>query len=201
MPTRLFRSVLLPAPLGPITATISDGPTATETLRITGTAPYPAVTPSARRLGTGRSSASGILANKVSVDNLSLSPQAGHGSAADQLSLRHHENGIAQLLDQVELVLDHQDRHALGAQRLQVVADLVDDARVHARHRLVEKQAGRVEHERAHDLDEPLLAAAHLPRVVGFLGSHAESRKKAARLGDDAPLIVHPVAGTKQRPP
>src|SRR5689334_4283809 len=156
MPTRLLSSVLLPAPLGPITATISDGPTAIETSRITGTPPYPDVIPSARRLGAGRSAAgAACLSNKVSVDNLSLPPQAGHGPAADQLPLSHHEHRVAELLDQVELVLHHQDCEPVGAQRLEVVLDLPHDARVHAGHRLVEQKAPRVKHQGPHDLDQP----------------------------------------------
>src|SRR5690349_13575270 len=120
MPTRLLRSVLLPAPLGPITATISPGPTAMDTSRITGSGPYPAVIPCPRRVGSGRFGvATGCLANKVSVDNLSLPPQRRHRPAADQPALRHDEHRVAQRLDQVELVLHHEYGQALGAQRLQ----------------------------------------------------------------------------------
>src|SRR5579864_2630289 len=177
MPIRALSRVLLPAPFGPITATISPGPTEIETSRMTGTPPYPAVIASALRSGSGLGSARGSadLSNKVSVDDLPLLSQRRHRSAADQPALRHDEHRVAQLLDEVQLVLDHQDRQAVAAEVLQVAPDLLDDARVHAGHRLVEKQAARVQHERAHDLDQALLPAAQLPRVIGLLGAHSEA--------------------------
>src|SRR5438270_13981315 len=119
--------------------------------------------PSARSVGSGRATTSGwlgVLSNKVGVDDLLLAAQACHRPCPDQPSLRHHEYGVAQLLDEVELVLDHQNRQALGAQRLEVMLDLGDDTRVDARHRLVEQQAPLMEQQRAHELDEPLLGAA-----------------------------------------
>src|SRR5215472_18256467 len=116
IPTSAFNTVLLPAPFGPITATISPGPTAIETSRITGSPPYPAVTASALRLGAGRIPMSGCLSNKVRVHDRPLAPERRHGSAPDQPSLCHDEHRIAQLLDQVQLVLDHDDGQALAPQ-------------------------------------------------------------------------------------
>src|SRR5450756_143362 len=101
MPTRLLSSVLLPAPLGPMMATISPGPTASEMSRMTGTPPYPDVMCSARRLGAGRPSTRCRLSDKVSVNNLLLPPQAGHGPAADDLSLGHDHNRVAEPLHHV----------------------------------------------------------------------------------------------------
>src|SRR5580704_15325545 len=132
MPMRLLSRVLLPAPLGPMIATISPGPTASETSRITGSPPYPEVMCSARRLGAGRPSTRCSLSDEVSVNNLLLPPQAGHRPAADDLSLRHDHDRVAQPLHHVELVLDHQDRQTSSAQVLEVVLDLLDDLRVHA---------------------------------------------------------------------
>src|SRR6202521_1827089 len=137
MPTRLLSSVLFPAPLGPMMATISFGPTEIETSRMTGTPPYPAVMCSARRVGTGRACDRAGLSDKVSVDNLWLPPEAGHGPAADDLSLRHHNHRVAEALDHVQLVLDHQDRDAFRAQILEVVLDLLDDLRMDPGHRLI----------------------------------------------------------------
>src|SRR5579864_2406984 len=95
IPTRLLSSVLLPAPLGPMMATISFGPTETDTSRMTGTPPYPDVMCSARRLGAGRPSTRCWSSDEVSVNNLLLPPQAGHGPAADDLSLRHDHDRVA----------------------------------------------------------------------------------------------------------
>src|SRR5215472_5230472 len=199
IPTSAFNRVLLPAPFGPITATISPGPTAIETSRITGTLPYPAVTPSALRLGAGRVSTSSCLSNKVRVHDLPLAPERRHGSASDQPSLRHHEDRVAELLDQVQLVLDHDDGQALAPQVPKVAADLGDDTWVHSRHRLVQQQAARAEHQCTHDLDHPLLATAHVPRVVRLLVAHAEPLQQLAGLPHRASLVLDPVALAEQR--
>src|SRR5712692_2442069 len=120
MPTRLLRRVLLPAPLGPITATISPGPTSIDTFLITGTPPYPEVTLVALRIGAGRPSSGTGSADEVSVNNFLLPPEVRHRAAADDPALSHHENRVAQPLDHVQLVLDHQDGHPFRAQRLEV---------------------------------------------------------------------------------
>src|SRR6266851_123260 len=153
---------------------------------------------SARSVGSGRASTSIDLSNKVSVDYLLLPPQRRHGAATDQLSLRHHEDRIAELLDEVQLVLDHQDRETVAPKILQVALDLVGHARMHARHRLVKQQAARMQHERTHDLDQALLPAAHVACVVGLLRAHAESFEQAARLADDPALVGEPVTWTEQ---
>src|SRR5229473_4570707 len=137
---------------------------------------------SARRLGAGRLSVRRSLSNEVSVNNLSLLSQAGHGSAADDLSLRHYDHRVAQPLHHVQLVLDHQDRQAFSTQVLEVVLDLLDDPGMHTRHRFVEEQEAGMQHQRPHDLDQALLSAAHRAGVVGLLGSHAEPLEQRACL-------------------
>src|ERR1700686_2835387 len=82
---------------------------------------------SARRLGAGRACKRAGLSDKVSVDNLWLPPEARHGPAADDFSLRHHHHRVAQALDHVQLVLDHQDRQASTTEVLQVVLNLLAD--------------------------------------------------------------------------
>src|SRR3979411_185979 len=112
---------------------------------------------SARRLGAGRASERAGLSDKVSVDNLWLPPEAGHGSAANDLSLRHPDHRVTKALDHMQLVLDHQDRQTLLTQILEVVLDLLDDLWMHAGHRLVEEQDPRAQHQGPHDLDQALL--------------------------------------------
>src|SRR5258708_34411117 len=153
MPTRLLSSVLLPAPLGPMMATISPGPTASDTSRMTGTPPYPDVMCSARRLGAGRPSTRCWSSDEVSVNNLLLPPQTRHRPAADDFALRHDHDRVAQPLDHVKLVLDHQDRETFRATILDVVLDLLDDLRVHARHRLAAEQHTTTRHPRPHPPD------------------------------------------------
>src|SRR5260370_18041578 len=154
MPTRLLSSVLLPAPLGPMMATISPGPTASDTSRMTGTPPYPDVMCSARRLGAGRPSTRCWSSDEVSVNNLLLPSQTRHRPAADDFALRHDHDRVAQPLDHVKLVLDHQDRETFRAKILEGVLDLLDDLRVHARHRLPEGEQARMQHHHPHDPDQ-----------------------------------------------
>src|SRR2546428_161259 len=111
MPTRLFNSVLFPAPFGPITATTSPRPTAMDTSCTTGAPPYPDVMLCAARSGVGRTAvaAGAILPNKVSINDLPLPAEGRQRPAPNDLALRHYDHRIAEPLHHVELVLDHDD--------------------------------------------------------------------------------------------
>src|ERR1700682_6266409 len=154
---------------------------------------------SARRLGAGRVCDRVGLSDKVSVDNLWLPPEAGHGSAADDLALRHHHHRVAQALDHMKLVLDHQDCQALLAQVLEVVLNLLDDLWMNAGHRLVKEQDSRAQHEGAHDLDQSLLPAAHRAGVVRLLRAHAEPLEQCPGLLDEPSLVLDPVPLAHER--
>src|SRR6202521_2878877 len=154
----------------------------------------------ARRLGAGRPSTRCSLSDEVSVNNLLLPPQAGHRPAADDLSLRHDHDRVAQPLHHVELVLDHQYRQPSRAQVLEVVLDFLDDLRVHARHRLVKEEQARMQHQRTHDLDQAFLPAAHGAGIVGLLAAHPEPLEQPTRLFDQPLLVRIPVAFAPQRP-
>src|SRR5205823_12961105 len=87
-PTSPLRRVLLPEPFGPMTDTTSPGATRTETSRMIGSPPYPAVTPSARSNGPGRAVPAGgpaiagrgaCSADKVCLDDIGPLAQLGHG--------------------------------------------------------------------------------------------------------------------------
>src|SRR5258708_8533439 len=157
MPTRLLSRVLLQEPLGPMMATMSPGPTASDTSRMTGTPAYPEVMCSAGRLGAGRRSTRCWSSDEVSVNNLLLPSQTRHRPAADDFALRHDHDRVAQPLDHVKLVLDHQDRETFRAKILEVVLDLLDDLRVHARHRLVQGEPAGMQQQRPHDLVPAIL--------------------------------------------
>src|SRR5215472_10422489 len=112
MPTRLLSRVLLPEPLGPTSDTTSPGSARTVMPRITGSPPYPAVMPSARS-GSPRRVTS---ADKVGLHNLLPAPQLRHRSLREDCALGHHHDRVAELVHDGQFVLDHEDRHALGAQ-------------------------------------------------------------------------------------
>src|SRR5579859_3770876 len=110
-PVTALSSVDLPAPLGPITATTSPGPTSMLTPDTIGAPPYPAATSSSRRTGPGRSRptatlspwASGRdgpppepgLSDEVGIEHLLIGTDRGHGALRDHPSLGHHDDGVA----------------------------------------------------------------------------------------------------------
>ena len=77
-----------------------------------------------------------------------------------------HDHVVAEPRDHVHLVLDQQNSDAVGDQRAQVLADLAGKRRVDAGHRLVEQQQSRLGHQRAADLEELLLPAGQLRRLI-----------------------------------
>ena len=77
-PRMAFRSVLLPAPLGPTTATTCPRDTSMSTSRtIGGPAPYPAVTP---RIVSARLSARAFSPDDIGVLHLTAEPKLGHAA-------------------------------------------------------------------------------------------------------------------------
>src|SRR5450755_3657610 len=195
IPTRLLSSVLFPEPLGPTSETISAGSALTVIPRMTGSPPYPAVMFSAR---SDRPATSGS-ADKVCLHDLAAGPQLPHGALREHGALGHHDHRIAELVHDGQLVLDHEDGHAVVAQGHQLVADPAGQVRVHAGHRLVKQQHRWLGHQRAHDLDQPALAAAEIAGVtVGHL-PQAEALQELLRPGDRGLLVVAPVAPPANR--
>src|SRR5215471_17106327 len=135
-PTRLLSRVLLPEPLGPTREITSPGLTATVMPRITGSPPYPAVTPSARSGTPGRLTS----ADKVGLHDLGAGAQLLHAPLRQHRALGHHHHRVAELVHDGQLVLDHEDRHPLPAQRNELPPDPPGQVRVDSGHRLVEQQ-------------------------------------------------------------
>src|SRR6266852_3505394 len=108
-PTIAFSTVLLPAPLGPMMALISPGPTPKVMFSTTGTPPYPAVRPSTFKCGAS--------SGKVGFLHLRLSAHSAQRSLRDDLAARHDDDDLAQALDDAQLVLDHDHGHAFITQR------------------------------------------------------------------------------------
>src|SRR5437588_9507220 len=200
IPITLLSSVLLPAPLGPITATISPAPTEIDTSCTTGAPPYPDVIRCAARTGVGRAGAAAgaILSNQVSVNDLPLPPQHRHRPLPDDLPLRHHDHGVAEPLHHVQLVLDHQDGQPLLAQALEVGRNLAHDRWVHAGHRFVEQQDPGPQHQGPHDLHDPFLTSAQRARVVRLLGTHPEAIKESPGTLHQPALVRQPVTLSQQ---
>src|SRR6516165_6541816 len=107
-PRIALSSVVLPAPLGPTTATSWPAWTLTSIPRSTGTSPYPA--------DSARVASAAVSADDIGVLHLLASAQFGHPPLRDDLALRHHHDPFAQPLDGAQLVLDQQDGQATAGQ-------------------------------------------------------------------------------------
>src|SRR5437762_14228452 len=91
-PTRPLSSVLLPEPFGPTREITSPGSTPTLMPRMTGSPPYPAVTPSARSGMPGGLTS----ADKVGLHDLAPGPPLGHGSLRQDRALCRHPHRDAE---------------------------------------------------------------------------------------------------------
>ena len=95
----------------------------------------------------------------------------------------HHHQPIGEPHDEVHVVLDEQDRHALGLQRAQQPRELLLFEIAQARGGLVEQQQRGIGGERARDLDDALLAERQAARGVEHVLAKTHARDRARRLG------------------
>src|SRR5882757_3590052 len=165
-PTRLLRKVDLPEPFAPTRETTSPGSARTVMFLMTGSPPYPAVTPVARS-GTPPEVRS---ADKVGLHDIAPAPQLGHGALSEHGPLGHGHHRVTELVHDRQLVLDHEHGQPPGGERDELAPDPAGQARVDPGHRLIEQQHLRLGHQRAHDLDHAALAAAEVSRVAAGLG-------------------------------
>src|SRR5215472_17575906 len=122
-PRTAFSRVLLPAPLGPRTVTISPRCTVRSTSMIVGVSPYPAASPATvSAAGSAPVSPAAApaaasrprepLPSEIRTDNLLVPAEFRHRPGGQQLSLRHDDHGVADSLHRAELVLHHQHGQA-----------------------------------------------------------------------------------------
>src|SRR5215475_5937913 len=203
IPTRPFSSVLLPDPFGPTIETTWPGSACTEIDRMTGSPPYPAVTLSAAIRWPVVTPAEGCarLADKVSLHHLGPVPQLSHCALGKHGAVGHHNDRVAELVHDGELVLDHEHRQPVTGKPDEHLADAVGELGMHARHRLVEQQHPRIGHQRAHDLDEPALPAAEVAGERVRQGFQPEPAEDVSRAPDSRLLVVLPVAPSVQCAP
>src|ERR1700680_594480 len=105
--------------------------------------PEPAVTPSARSTTSGAGSFNALVHSEIGVDHPGVVAQAGEWPLRDDLAEIHHNHPIAGLLDEREVVLDHDHGAALAGELPHGLADPRTQHGINAPHRLVEDdQAG-----------------------------------------------------------
>src|SRR5579885_251553 len=90
-PVIAFTSVLLPAPFGPMTSTISPRATRSEASLTNGTLPYPALARSTSRNAVVASADIGLL-------HLAISYHFLERARRDRAAERHHDDAVGELL-------------------------------------------------------------------------------------------------------
>ena len=80
----------------------------------------------------------------------------------DGAAVRHDHHGVGEALGLLDVVRRHEDRRALGAQRVDQRPQLLPDLRVEADGRLVEQHEPRPVHQRARDQQAAAHAAGEL---------------------------------------
>ena len=113
----------------------------------------------------------------VDLDRLAadvLAHELGRRPARDRGALGHDRHGVGEALGLLDVVRRHQDRDALGAQRVDQRPQLLAHLRVEADGRLVEQHEPRLVHERARDQQPPPHAARQL--VGARVAAVAEAR-------------------------
>ena len=150
-----------------------------------------------------------VACAEIRVDHALVGAHLVRGSLRDHASVVHHDHAVARAHDEVEVVLDDQERDAVAlAQREDVLEQLDAQRRADAGHRLVEQQDPRLRHQRADEVEQLALPAgeragerarvavepheleqlarrAPAPRAPG--GAHAaRASRRAARRGGAA---------------
>src|SRR5260370_35623951 len=120
-------------------AAIFPARTVSEMSSMMGGPPYPAVSPSVLSTISGTISGSSLMAlvhPEIGVDHPGVVPQAGKRALGDDLAEIHHHHLMAGLLDEREVVLDHDDGASLDRELPDRLADPRAEDRVDASHRL-----------------------------------------------------------------
>ena len=108
----------------------------------------------------------GVVHAEVALDAGLVVEQVGGGPGEDHATAREHDDALGEPADDVQVLLDEQDRHGLG--RLgERDRDLVDDLRREALRGFVDEQQAVLVHERARERDHLLLAAREGAGALG----------------------------------
>src|SRR5206468_3295135 len=124
--------VVLPAPLGPRTPTISPTPTSSDTPLTAATLPYRASSPST--LSTR------ALPAEVGLDHARVGLDLGGRSLGDLLAEVQHGDPVGDAHHEIHRVLDEEDGLAQLAQAPDVLVEALELELAHARRRLVEEE-------------------------------------------------------------
>src|SRR6266404_5612786 len=110
MPMMARKVVVLPAPLRPRSVTSSPSPTLKFIPCRICDSPYQAWRSSTRSNSLRRTAASGMAGPHIGVDDLGVPRNLRVGALRQDLSTGQNGDGVRQVGDDREIVLDHQDR-------------------------------------------------------------------------------------------
>src|SRR3990167_5163266 len=137
-------SVVLPAPLGPTTATSSPSPTVSETSHRAGASPYPTCRPSASSIGFP----------EIGGHDLRLPDDVARPALGDQLAVVQHHDPVGQVDHGPHDVLDEEDGGAPPADLPHERERLADLRGRQARQDLVQEDEPGPRGQRARELEE-----------------------------------------------
>src|SRR5438876_5785081 len=126
----IARSVdVLPAPLGPMSATTSPSFTSRSIPRTASTAPYAISTPRSSSIGGGPFVADRrvvlLVDTEVRVDDPLVAEHGARRPHRHEMAELEHGDAVAERRDEVELVIHEEDRHAAFLELAKVPGELV----------------------------------------------------------------------------
>src|SRR6267378_5817164 len=142
MPMMALRVVVLPTPLRPSSVTTSPRGTSNSTPWRMCDSPYQAFSPE-----TERSAASGMLGTQVGLDDFRMSGHRPVVAFGDDLAAREDRDVIREVLDDAQVVLDH-EHGAIGGDAPDERRDALHVRVRHAGRRFVEEHHFRIERKR-----------------------------------------------------
>src|SRR3984885_5619158 len=145
MPMIDLSVVVLPAPLRPSSVTTSPRRTSKSTPCRMCDSPYQACSPETTICIDGET-ASSMSDPEVGGFHIRVLRDGGVIALGEHASPGQHRNAIGEMSDDLQIVLDHQDR-AIGRDAPDQRRDPIDVLMAHARHRLVEQQHFRIERQ------------------------------------------------------
>src|SRR6266849_6646277 len=175
MPMIDLRVVVLPTPLRPSSVTTSPRRTSNCAPCKMCDSPYQAF-----RSATARSAASGMLGAEVSFDHFGMTGHRPIVALRDDLAAREHRNVVGEVLDDAEVVLDH-EHGAVDGDAPDERSDALHVRVRHAGRGLVEEHHFRIERERGRDLERALAPGVQLKRDAHVL-QNREMRKHRRNL-------------------
>src|SRR5215471_18581866 len=160
-PTKAFKVVVFPAPFAPISVTSSP-------LRTSRSMPLTALIPP---YDTVRPLTSSKGASQVGGDDGGVAPYLCRGALGDLSPVVEDGDAVAQAHDEPHIVLDQEERGAIGADSLEQASQFRGLGRVHPRCGLGEGEQPGLRCQSARELEAPLVAVGQRPgellRAIG----------------------------------